>query len=124
MVSCWHATATGDKDVLDVVLMKRSFICIIKHNTCYYSCIAYKRREEQFVCYLLVCHECKSADENLSGNSKKRNVSVPVKTEQAVGRDAQLPVSVLMPQQGSVTPNIPEIKFGRASSFNCLFFVL
>jgi len=91
IVPCWNATVTGDKDVLDVVLMKRSFICIIKHNIRYDIYVAYIRREEPFVCYLLMCHEHKNADKSFSSNSKKSNVFVLVKksseTAWAVGRD-------------------------------------
>lgn len=71
MVPCWNATAAGDRDVLDVVLMERSFICVIKHNICYCSYIVYIRREEHFVCYLLICPECKNADKNLSKTGSK-----------------------------------------------------
>lgn len=79
MVPCWNSTATGDEVVLDVV-MKRSFMCIIKHNICYYTYIAYIRREECFVCYLLICHEHKNADKSLSSDSKHIDVFALLKT--------------------------------------------
>lgn len=79
MVPCWNTAATRDKDVLNVVLMKIPFICMIKHNMCYYSYTACKERRTIW-CYLLRCHECKNADKSLSSSWKNSDVLVLVKT--------------------------------------------
>lgn len=70
----------------------------IKHNICYCSYIVYMRREEQFVCYLLICPECKNADKNLSKTGSK--------TAWTAGRTLSSDFQFRCRNKCSVTPHI------------------